>query len=164
MPDLPDNPLDGRGSGVPGTHTPGPWRAGGTHSGLTYAIRHNGGGAPIATVFADTGRLMEDGVANAALIAAAPAMLAALRLALPELREDLEALVDSSIPLTRRWTADEPLPDDLDEDVVSMVTVKKAAYDAVVAAIAAAEGRTPFAGAGVGIWSAQDVKPGGAGG
>jgi chromosome segregation ATPase len=63
----------------------------------------------------------------------------ALRLALPELREDLEALVESNIVGEREYIASQPLPDDLDPEVLTIATDKKTAHDAVVAAIALAE-------------------------
>jgi hypothetical protein len=73
---------------------------------------------------------------------AARAMLAALRLALPELREALETLVESCPLSTTTWTADQPLRDDFyDASIRDMAQAKKAAYDAAIAAIAQAEGR-----------------------
>jgi hypothetical protein len=75
------------------------------------------------------------------MIAAAPTMLAALRLALPELREDLESLVECNTPGAREWSAHLPLPADLDLEVLAVATDKRRALDAVLAAIAAAEGR-----------------------
>lgn len=70
----------------------------------------------------------------------AQAMLRALRLALPELVEDLEALVESNTPNTPAWSSNQPLPPDLDEDVRLTASDKKAALDAVRAAILQAEG------------------------
>lgn len=71
----------------------------------------------------------------------AQTMLAALRLALPELREDLESLVECNTPATPAWSANEPLPDDLDEEMRLTAEDKKAAHDAVLRAVALAEGR-----------------------
>jgi hypothetical protein len=68
-------------------------------------------------------------------------MLIALRAALPELREDLESLVECNTVGTPAYAAHQPLPADLDREVLMCATDKKAAHDAVVAAIAAAEGR-----------------------
>lgn len=76
------------------------------------------------------------------IIAAAPDMLAALRVALPELAEDLISVVDSTTLLAFDWQPEEPLPSSFDDpESEAIARSKKAAYDAVVAAIAKAEGR-----------------------
>jgi hypothetical protein len=81
-------------------------------------------------------------MADETLIAA---MLAALRLAIVELREDLETLVECNSVKARRagaaWSSETALPADLDDDVRHIAQIKKAALDAVKAAIARAEGR-----------------------
>lgn len=117
-------------------HTPGPW-----------AIRP--AGRLMRNIFSPSG--LDDVCvvsswnhleADAHLIAAAPDMLAALRLALPELAEDLIALVDGErIGGAADWQPEEPLPADLDSDDMDLIRAKKAAYDAVLAAIKQAEGR-----------------------
>jgi hypothetical protein len=133
-------------------HTPGPWRYG-----QNKAQRANGkdqweiGLAPDvcgdpSAVSGGRGRdyMLVSGIcrkADARLIAAAPDMLAALRLALPELREDLETLVECHTPGAPTWSADTPLPPDLDEDVLLTAQDKQRAYEAVKTAIARAEGR-----------------------
>lgn len=123
-------------------HTPGPWRAHAGGSETTFAIHGACPGAALATVFADSMRLIEEGKHNAILIAAAPDLLAALRLALPELAEDLIALVNGErIGGAADWQPEEPLPADLDSDGMDLIRAKKAAYDAVLAAIKQAEGR-----------------------
>jgi hypothetical protein len=115
-------------------HTPGPWTV--PDGGITPTIYADNG--PIATIH-DCGDTAE---ADATLIAAAPTMLAALRLALPELAEDLFALVDGErIGGAADWQPEEPLPADLDSDDMDLIRAKKAAYDAVLAAIKQAEGR-----------------------
>ena len=84
----------------------------------------------------------EEGEAIARLIAATPDMLAALHLALPELRDDLESFVESCTIRTRAWSAEQPLPADFDDELSrASAEQKKAAFDAVSAAIARAEGR-----------------------
>jgi hypothetical protein len=149
-----DNPLDGSGRTVGGEieagraampadtdrHTPGPWQAGPTLFGVTWLVT-GANGAWLATVHGENEVTGPAAQANAALITAAPTMLAALRLALPELREDLETLVECHTVGWPSWSANMPLPDNLSEDVQSIAADKKAAFDAVVAAIAAAEGR-----------------------
>lgn len=124
-------------------HTPGPWQI----------VRYGDGDSLVIHSDADTrvcfmatpgqlGPSFAHIKANATLIAAAPTMLAALRLALPELAEDLIALVDSTkVGGAGDWQPEEPLPADLWPEAPDMLRGKKAAYDAVLAAIKQAEGR-----------------------
>jgi len=94
------------------TPTPGPWHA----IGLEINADARGDGDTIATC---AGRASGDGYANANIIAAAPAMLAAL--------QELIAVYDLDAARTRPvMTCDTPL--------------SRAAIDAARAAIAAAEG------------------------
>lgn len=134
-------------------HTPGPWLYGQNHA----QIRAGGDqweigltpGADLDVSGVLGGRddeyLLVSGTcreADARLMAAAPTMLAALRLALPELAEDLIALVDGErVGGAADWQPEEPLPADLDSDDMALIRAKKAAYDAVLAAIKQAEGR-----------------------
>jgi hypothetical protein len=152
MPYPTDNPLDGRGApAAPAAHTPGPWlyaqNAAQQKIGGQWEIGLSPGSEIGMTgVSGCRGKdfMLVSGIcreADARLIAAAPTMLATLRLALPELREDLESLVECNLPAARAWSANLPLPADMDPEAASMAGTKKAAHDAIVAAIALAEGR-----------------------
>jgi hypothetical protein len=135
MPDITDNPLDGRGAARAAVLPAAIWTA-----------RADWIDAEDGTIVAM--KPPTDLPTSAALwpsrrpvIAAAPTMLAALRLALPELREDLETLVECGTVGAPDWSANTPLPANMDQEVRHIAETKKAAYDAVVAAIAAAEAR-----------------------
>lgn len=133
-----DNPLDARGgeiaagrAAMPNTDPPATWSVR-----LPVLISVAASASPDARQAG-----MRELTQMAREADAARARLAALRLALPELREDLEALVESNTPWPREYLATQPLPADLDTEVLSIATAKKAAHDAVLAAMALAEGR-----------------------
>jgi hypothetical protein len=143
-----DNPMDGRGGEVAAGRAampedPGPITASASTSWALALPRlvQFAANADGATSKTHTARAWIELRGMAEVADWGRAALAALRLALPELREDLEALVEGNTVGTPAYAAHQPLPADLDPEVLMCATDKKAAHDAVVAAISAAEGR-----------------------
>lgn len=134
-------------------HTPGPWHMGeGNGEGSIFKTGEGRmrfeqpGGTTLYPICAMVrGWNDQEDEANARLIAAAPEMLEALRLAEPELREDLEAHVRSTAKrLAFRWCAGMALPSAFDTPQnASIAAEKAAAYSTTRAAIDKATGGTP---------------------